>query len=270
MRLTDDKKIRKSIIRLFTYTEQLIILKSFALVKNETRDNFTNWLKGLAYEFIDSVKTVTVFFIIMAVCDFFMSPKTQIFNSLAIYLVLTYLAVSLLAILNKARIIGCGYIIGLKLFLFCIINKIFLVPETEDKAYPPLNTNGIKVYIGNDKEIRKRITTIFTFKEQLTLLRCCSLQREMTNGDFLAWLNLHADNNFSAIKVTLLILLFLFTLTLIQQPEGWYYILIIFIIFMIPIMLLFGIFSASHVIGCSFITSAKLIYFHIKKHNQSK
>ncbi|PHM73249.1 hypothetical protein [Xenorhabdus kozodoii] len=265
MRFTDDKEIRKSIIRLFTYTEQIIMLKSFALVKHETRDNFTNWLKGLAYEFLDSVKTVTVFFIIIAVCHFFLSPKSQLFNLLGYYSVLIYLVVSFLAILNKARIIGCRYIFGLKLFLFCINNRIFFAPKSENKAYPPLNTNGIKVYIGNDKKIRKCITDLFTFKEQLTLLRCFSLQRSMTDGDFLAWLDNHVESHFSSIKVALLILLFLFIMTCIQQPEAWYYISILYFIFMVPVMMLIGIFVVSHVIGCSFMISVKLIYFHMKK-----
>ncbi len=67
MRLTHDKKIRKSIIKLFTFTEQITLLKSFTLIKNETSDDFTAWIKWLAYETLASVKRVTLFFIIIAI-----------------------------------------------------------------------------------------------------------------------------------------------------------------------------------------------------------
>lgn len=86
MRLTDDKKIRKSIIRLFTFTEQIIMLKSFRLVKHETRDDFSNWLKGLAYNFMESAKNTTFFSIILAVFTYISPPKSHyavlIFNNL--------------------------------------------------------------------------------------------------------------------------------------------------------------------------------------------
>ncbi|AOM41406.1 hypothetical protein [Xenorhabdus hominickii] len=263
MRFTDDKKIRKSIIRLFTYTEQIILLKSFTLIQNETRDNFTNWLKGIAYEFIDSVKNVTILPIIMATFYFFDPPKSQIYNYIANYAVLIYLAFSLLAILNKARIIGCGYVIGLKLFLFCISNRIFFEPKSENKAYPPLNTQSIKVYIDNDAKKRKLITKTFTFKEQLTLLRLFSIQRKETNGDFWGWLKKEADASFSSIKVVLIIIFTMFIFILIKQPDAWNYILILFFI-MISIMTLVCIFSLSHFMGCKLTTSIKLLYFHIK------
>ncbi|OTA20218.1 hypothetical protein Xbed_01693 [Xenorhabdus beddingii] len=264
MRFTDDKQIRKSIIRLFTYTEQIIMLKSFALVKNETRDDFTHWIRGLAYEFIDSVKTVTIFFIILLGSYFWIMWKSQIYSSAVNYVPLVYFAFCFFSILNKARIIGCGYIVGLKFFLFCINNKIFFKPKTLNKAYPPFNTQGIKVYIGDDEKTKKLITKIFTFKEQLTLLRLFSVERERTNGDFLAWLIKTADDDFSATRMMLIVFFIVLSITLIQQPDGWYYILITFFIFLMPLIILICMFASSHLHGCSFMTSVKLLYFHIK------
>ncbi|MGJ0637516.1 hypothetical protein [Xenorhabdus bovienii] len=269
MRLTDDKKIRKSIIRLFTFTEQIIILKSFRLVKHETRDDFSSWLKGLAYDFMESAKNTTFFFIMLVVFTYISPPKSHhavlIFNNL----IFIYPIFLFLAILNKARIIGCGYLVGIKLFIFCINHKIFFVPESQNKAYPPLNTHGIKIYIDDDKKARKRITDIFTFKEQLTLLRCFSLDRENTHGDFLAWLNKTSADFFSSTKVMFIILFILFIITIIQNPEAWHYIFIIFFIFififMMPLTILICIFASSHMIGCKFITSVKLLYFNLKK-----
>ncbi|MDE9551289.1 hypothetical protein [Xenorhabdus bovienii] len=267
MRLTDDKKIRTSIIRLFTFTEQIIILKSFRLVKHETRNDFSNWLKGLAYEFMESAKNTTFFFIMFAVFIYFSLPKSPqaalIFNNL----IFIYPVFLCLAILNKARIIGCGYLVGIKLFIFCIKHKIFFVPESQDKAYPPLNTQGIKIYIDDDKKARKFITDIFTFKEQLNLLRCFSLEREYTHGDFLAWLNKTSADFFASIKFMLIILFIFFIIAMIKYYEVWNYILIMFFIFMMPLIILICIFTSSQMIGCKFITSVKLIYFHLKKYN---
>ncbi|MCG3469796.1 hypothetical protein L7750_05115 [Xenorhabdus bovienii] len=265
MRLTDDKKIRKSIIRLFTFTEQIIILKSFRLVKHETRDDFSTWLKGLAYDFMESAKNMTFFFIMLVVFTYISPPKSHhavlIFNNL----IFIYPIFLFLAILNKARIIGCGYLVGIKLFIFCIKYKIFFLPESQNKAYPPLNTQGIKIYIDDDKKARKRITDIFTFKEQLTLLRCFSLERENTHGYFLAWLNKTSADFFSSTKVMFIILFILFIITIIQNPEAWHYIFIIFFIFMMPLMTLICIFATSHMMDCKFITSVKLLYFSLRK-----
>ncbi|CDM91577.1 hypothetical protein [Xenorhabdus bovienii] len=166
--------------------------------------------------------------------------------------------------MNKARIIGCGYLVGIKLFIFCINHKIFFVPESQNKAYPPLNTHGIKIYIDDDKKARKRITDIFTFKEQLTLLRCFSLDRENTHGDFLAWLNKTSADFFSSIKMMLIILFIFFIISIIKYYEAWNYILVTFFIFTMPLMTLICIFFTSHMMGCKFITSVKLLYFHLR------
>ncbi|MDC9623444.1 hypothetical protein PSI22_17820, partial [Xenorhabdus sp. XENO-7] len=264
MRLTDDKKIRKSIIRLFTFTEQIIMLKSFRLVKHETRDDFSTWLKGLAYDFMSSAKFMTFLFIILAVFTYISPPKSHhavlIFNNI----IFIYPVFLFLAILNKARIIGCGYLVGIKLFIFCIKHRIFFVPESQNKAYPPLNTQGIKIYIDDNKKTRKFITGIFTFKEQLTLLRCFSLERENTHGDFLAWLNKTSADFFASIKAMLIILFIFFIIAIIKDYEAWNYILVTFFIFIIPLLTLICIFATSHMMDCKFITSVKLLYFHLR------
>ncbi|WP_155271015.1 hypothetical protein [Xenorhabdus bovienii] len=139
------------------------------------------------------------------------------------------------------------------------------MPESQDKAYPPLNTQGIKIYIDDDKKARKRITDIFTFKEQLTLLRCFSLERENTHGDFLAWLNQTSADFFASIKTMLTILVIFFIITIIKDYEAWNYILVTFFIFIMPLLTLICIFATSHMMDCKFITSVKLLYFSLRK-----
>ncbi|MBD2792515.1 hypothetical protein [Xenorhabdus szentirmaii] len=265
MRFTDDPKIRKSIIKLFTYTEQIILLKSFLLVKNETRDDFTHWIKDVAYEFIDSIKNVTIFLITAIVCSLFYPPQPKIYAFIANYAFFIYLSFSLLAILNKARLIGCGYIVGLKFFLFCIGNKIFFKPKSKNKAYPPINMNHIKVYIEKDEKRRRLVTTTFTFKEQLALLRSFSLRREETQGDFLTWLDKNASKSISGLKVFFSIIFILFIISIIQQPEAWHILLILYFIVLLPMIILMGILLSAHIIFCNFITSSKLFYFYYKK-----
>ncbi|OTA15428.1 hypothetical protein Xvie_02709 [Xenorhabdus vietnamensis] len=130
MRFIHDKKIRNSIIKLFTFTEQIILLKSFALVKNETPDDFTAWIKWLAYENMASVKRVTLFFIIIAITLYITTSKSYWFN----YLFFIYLSVSFWIILNQAKNIGYSYSIGIKLFLFALINRIFFEPRSEHNS----------------------------------------------------------------------------------------------------------------------------------------
>jgi hypothetical protein len=260
MRFTHDKKIRNSIIKLFTFTEQIILLKSFALVKDDTPDDFTTWIKSLAYENMASIKRITLFFIIIAIALYITSTKSHWIN----YLFFTYLATSFLTILNIAKNIGYSYIIGIKLFFFALINRIFLEPRSEHNSSKTINKKRGKIHIDKNPKLRKLIIKTFTLKEQLALIRHFSFERETTDGDFLAWIIKISDDSFSSLKMMLICTFILFIVSIIQQPDAIYYISLIFLIFMLPISILIFIFSNYYFTDYKFITCVKLSYFQIK------
>ncbi|MDC9605307.1 hypothetical protein [Xenorhabdus griffiniae] len=260
MRLTHDKKIRKSIIKLFTFTEQITLLKSFTLIKNETSDDFTAWIKWLAYETLASVKRVTLFFIIIAITLYMVPSKAHWIN----YLFFIYLASSFWAILNQAKNIGCSYAIGIKLFFFAFTNRIFFEPSSEHHSSQPINKKRKKIHIEKDTKLRKLIIKTFTFKEQLTLIRHFSFERETTDGNFLAWIIKMSDDSFSSLRAMLICIFIVFIATVIQHPDALYYIVIVFLIFMLPLSILTFIVSNYRLAGCNLITCIKLSYFQIK------
>lgn len=260
MRFTHDKKIRKSIIKFFTFAEQITLLKSFALVRNETSDDFTAWIKWLAYENMESVKRSTLFFIIIAIALYIMSAKANWFN----YLFFIYLAISFLRILDKAQSIGYSYTIGIKLFFFALTNKIFFEPHSENNSSKPIQKKRTKIYIDKNPKLRQLIIKTFTLKEQLTLIRSFSFEREITDGNFLDWIIKTSDDSFSSLRAMLTCILIVFIATIIQNPDALYYIVIIFLIFMLPLSILTFIFSNYRLAGCKLITCIKLSYFKIK------
>ncbi|MBD2792035.1 MULTISPECIES: hypothetical protein [Xenorhabdus] len=260
MRFTHDKKIRKSIIKLFTLTEQVTLLKSFALVKNETSDDFTAWIKWLAYENMESVKRATLFFIIIAIALYIMTSKTNWLN----YLFFIYLSVSFLRILEQAKNIGYSYSIGIKLFLFALTNRIFFKPRSEHNSSKPINKKRKKIHIEKNPKLRELIIKTFTFKEQLALIRTFSFERETTDGNFLAWIIIDSDASFSSSRMMLICIFILFIVSIIQQPDAIYYISLIFLIVMLPISILTPIISNHCITGYKFITCIKLSYFQIK------
>ncbi|PHM70731.1 hypothetical protein [Xenorhabdus sp. KJ12.1] len=260
MRFTHDKKIRKSIIKLFTLTEQVTLLKSFALVKDETSDDFTTWIKLLAYENMESVKRATLFFIIMAIALYIMPSKTNWFH----YLFFVYLSVSFLRILEKAKTIGYSYSIGIKLFLFALTNRIFFEPKSEHNSSKPINKKRKKIYIEKNTKLRKLIIKTFTFKEQLALIRAFSFERETTDGSFLSWIRIDSDASFSSLRMMLICIFILFITTIIQQPYSIHYISLVFFTIFLPISILAPIVSNHCITGYKFITCIKLSYFQIK------
>ncbi|WP_446470323.1 hypothetical protein [Xenorhabdus stockiae] len=260
MRFTNDKKIRKSIIKLFTLTEQVTLLKSFALVKDETSDNFTTWIKLLAYENMESVKRATLFFIIIAIALYITPAKINWF----ICLFFIYLSTSFLRILEKAKTIGYSYSIGMKLFLFALTNRIFFEPQPEHNSSKPINKKRKKIYIDKNPKLRELIIKTFTFKEQLALIRTFSFERETTDGNFLTWIIIDSNAYFSSSRMALICVFILFITTLIQQPDAIYYISLIFLTIILPISILATIVSNKCITGYKLITCIKLSYFQIK------
>ncbi|PHM62330.1 hypothetical protein Xish_01532 [Xenorhabdus ishibashii] len=116
----------------------------------------------------------------------------------------------------------------------------------------------------HDKKIRKSIIKLFTFKEQLSLIRYFSFERETTDGNFLAWIMKTSDDSFSSLRAMLICMFIVFIATIIQHPDALYYIIIVFLIFMLPLSILTFIFSNYRLAGCKLITCIKLSYFQIK------
>ncbi|KMJ43338.1 hypothetical protein AB204_20250 [Xenorhabdus khoisanae] len=260
MRFTHDKKIRKSIIKIFTAIEQVTLLKSFALVKNETSDDFTAWIKWLAYENMESVKRSTLFFIIIAIALYIMSAKANWLN----YLFFIYLVISFLRILDKAKNIGYSYTIGIKLFFFALTNRIFFEPHSENNSSKPIQKKRTKIYIDKNPKLRQLIIKTFTLKEQLALIRIFSFEREITDGNFLDWIIKTSDDSFSSSRMMLICIFMIFIITIIQQPDAIYYISLTFLIVMLPISMLAPVISNHCLTGYKFITCIKLSYFQIK------